>query len=421
MGKKAQQRPGIDVNAATSNLIGKALTAGVITSTVIIFIGLFLFVLTYPSITSVSLQGFPRTFATLVTGLRSLNPESVLTFGILILIVTPLVRVMVSIYSFIRYKDTYFSIITILVFIILLGSIYIPRLTIPVHVTSDQAAVYSGAQLFFIFMASLIAGIIGAIVGLGGGALIVPLLTLVFKFPIAIAIGASFVALIATSSGGAGTVMNDKIVNIRTAMFLEPATAIGAICGAVVSGFLPENMLSVIFGSILCMTIGVFIYQSRRNKEYTHPKSDRIAKALQLNSVYIDRKIGKDIQYSVTNSPIGLCIMYVAGVLSGILGIGSGAFKVLALDSAMKLPIKVSTATSIFMIGVTATASVGIYFTRGDILPLLAAPVALGSLTGSVIGSKSLEYLTNRTVKILFICVVLFAAIEMILHGIGIW
>src|SRR5205823_5311310 len=149
-------------------------------------------------------------------------------------------------------------------------------------------------------------------------------------------------------------------------------------------------------------------------------KNDRLAKWLSLSGSYPDQRMGRQVSYQVTHTPLGMAMMYVAGLISGLLGIGSGTFKVLALDTAMHLPMKVSTTTSNFMIGVTAAASAGIYFSRGDIAPLVAAPVALGILVGALVGARLLMYLSNRTLRLIFLPVIAAAAIEMVLHGLGI-
>jgi uncharacterized membrane protein YfcA len=278
---------------------------------------------------------------------------------------------------------------------------------------------FSLAVVLLIFAGSLVAGLLGSLVGLGGGVLIVPLLTLVFKLPIAFAIGASIISVIATSSGAAAAYVRDHLTNMRVGMFLELATTTGAISGAFLAGLLAPSILSVIFGVILIISAAPLVFKIGEELPQG-VKNDRWANWFRLSSSYPDRCLRRDVPYQVMRTPLGLAMMYVAGLISGLLGIGSGTFKVLALDSLMRLPLKVSTTTSNFMIGVTAAASAGIYFSRGDIPPLLAAPVALGVLIGALLGARLLTHLSNKVLRIIFIPVIAASAIEMILHGAGI-
>lgn len=270
-----------------------------------------------------------------------------------------------------------------------------------------------------LFAASVIAGFVGSLVGLGGGVLIVPLLTLGFGADIRYAIGASIVSVIATSSGAAVAYVRERITNLRVGMFLELATTTGAIVGALVAGVVEASVLFVVFG--LALGVSAIPLIARIGEELPLGVTNDIwATRLSLASTYEDAALQRTIPYQVTNVPIGLGMMWLAGVLSGLLGIGSGTFKVLAMDVAMRLPVKVSTTTSNFMIGVTAAASAGIYFTRGDVNPLIAAPVALGVLLGAVIGSRTLMRLSNRAIRILFIPILLAVALEMLLRGHGV-
>ncbi len=270
-----------------------------------------------------------------------------------------------------------------------------------------------------VFAASLAAGLIGALVGLGGGVFIVPILTLGFGVPFPIAAGASIVSVIATSSGAAAAYVRDHITNLRVGMFLEIGTTLGALCGAILVSFLPVGVLFLIFGAVLLVSAIPLIAQHREELP-EGVKNDRLAVALALDGTYPDQKLGRNVTYQVTRTPVGFAMMYVAGVISGLLGIGSGVFKVLALDTAMRLPMKVSTTTSNFMIGVTAAASAGIYFARGQIDPLIAAPVALGVVIGATVGAQTLAKLTNVALRRIFVVVLLISAIEMFLHGLGI-
>jgi len=270
-----------------------------------------------------------------------------------------------------------------------------------------------------IFLLSIIAGIFGSILGLGGGIIITPALTLLFGIDIRYAIGASIISVIATSSGAAISYVRDKITNMRIGMFLEIATTIGAITGAFISGLIDPNHLYVIFGVLLLYS--AFAMLKKKNEELPEiVTAHSISKKLRLNGEYHDKALSKDITYNVAGVYGGFGMMYVAGVISGLLGIGSGLFKVMAMDLFMKLPLKVSSATSNFMIGVTAAASAGVYLLRGDIDPKIAAPVALGVLMGAIIGAKIMENLKSKTIRIIFIPVLAFVSIQMIIKGLGV-
>ena len=269
----------------------------------------------------------------------------------------------------------------------------------------------------FVFFASLFAGVVGALVGLGGGIFVVPLLTLAFGLSIQDAIGASIVSVIATSSGAAAAYVRDRITNLRVGMFLEIATTIGAISGAFLTTLVQPALLFIVFGAVLAMSAVPLVVKLGEELP-KGVKNDRYAKRLALASTYPDSRLG-EVTYEVTHVPAGFSMMYVAGLISGLLGIGSGVFKVLAMDTAMRLPMKVSTTTSNFMIGVTAAASAGIYFERGDIQPLIAAPVALGVLAGATVGAKVLVHLTNATLRRIFVPILLFIAVEMIIRGVS--
>ncbi|WP_420917245.1 sulfite exporter TauE/SafE family protein [Dictyobacter halimunensis] len=272
--------------------------------------------------------------------------------------------------------------------------------------------------IVLIFASSIIAGLLGALVGLGGGVLIVPLLTLAFGFPIEYAIGASIISVIATSSGAAAAYVHDRMTNMRVGMFLEIATTVGAVCGAFIAGLINPTLLYIVFGIVLLISAAPLIF--KLGEELPQGvKNDHWANLLSLNSSYPDQHLG-EVSYEVTRTPYGFGMMYVAGLISGLLGIGSGSFKVLAMDTLMRLPMKVSTTTSNFMIGVTAAASAGIYFSRGDIRPVIAAPVALGILVGALVGAKVLARLQNKTVRMIFLPILVIIALEMVLRGFGV-
>ena len=268
-----------------------------------------------------------------------------------------------------------------------------------------------------LFGASMMAGALGALLGLGGGVIIVPILTLMAGLNIHYAIGASIVSVIATSSGAAATYVKDKITNLRLGMFLEIATTTGAVTGALVAGLLPGRVLSVVFGLILLHAAWT-MYRSRQEDVPKGVVGSSLATHLRLHGAYFDPALGHRVDYQITGVPQGFGMMWLAGLISGLLGIGSGVFKVIAMDIMMRAPIKVSTTTSNFMIGVTAAASAGIYFLRGDINPFIAAPVALGILVGTVIGTHFLLRLRGRAVRGIFLMILIVIAIQMILRGV---
>ena len=278
-----------------------------------------------------------------------------------------------------------------------------------------------GVELFLvvIFAAAFVAGLVGSLVGLGGGIFIVPLLTIGFGVDIRLAIGASIVSVIATSSGAAAAYVRDHLTNIRVGMLLELATTAGALTGAYVAAYINVKILFYLFGVILLLSI-LPLVKKLREELPQGVEDDAIASRLRLASSYPDQSMGRWVTYGVTGVPRGFGMMYIAGVVSGLLGIGSGALKVLAMDMAMRLPMKVSSATSNFMIGVTAAASAGIYFWRGDVVALIAAPVALGVLAGATIGARLLVRFDNTTVRLIFLPVVAAVSVEMLLRGLGV-
>jgi uncharacterized protein len=273
--------------------------------------------------------------------------------------------------------------------------------------------------LFFLilFLASIAAGILGSIAGIGGGLVVIPVLTLLFGVDIHYAIGASIVSIIATSSGAAATYVKDRITNLRIGMFLETGTTIGAIIGAAIAAYLSEVILETIFGTILIISL-VPLLRKIGQEFPTSQELKGLAKKLNLRGDYTERD-GQQIEYNATSPGKGLLGMLVAGLISGLLGLGSGTFKVLSMDLWMKLPMKVSTTTSNFMIGVTAAASAGIYFARGDVNPLIAAPVALGILVGSTTGTRFLIRAKNTVIRKIFALVLAASAVEMILRALG--
>jgi uncharacterized membrane protein YfcA len=264
-----------------------------------------------------------------------------------------------------------------------------------------------------IFLGSLVAGFLGSLTGLGGGVVIVPLLTLAFGVNIRYAIGASLVSVIATSSGAAAAYVKEGLSNIRVGMFLEIATTLGAIAGAGLALRIPISAIAIIFGLVLVYSA----YASYRPQPepVSSGSTDRIATLLGMDSTYETPEGAQS--YQVHHVPLGFGLMFIAGLLSGLLGIGSGAVKVLAMDQAMRLPFKVSTTTSNFMIGVTAAASAGIYLNRGYIDPGLAMPVMLGVLGGSLAGARYLPGAKVKMLRAVFSLVIAALAVEMIFNG----
>jgi uncharacterized membrane protein YfcA len=266
-----------------------------------------------------------------------------------------------------------------------------------------------------VFVGSFAAGLLGALTGLGGGVVLVPLLTLVFHVDLRYAIGASLISVIATSSGAASAYVREGFSSVRIGMFLEVATTIGAIFGAFLASRVPTRALAVIFGTVLIYSAWLSWQQSRGSQQVEHainPWSDR----LRLSGSYPDGQ-GGETAYTVDRIPAGFATMFGAGTLSGLLGIGSGAVKVLAMDRVMRIPFKVSTTTSNFMIGVTAAASAGIYLHRGYIDPGLAFPVMLGVLAGSLLGARVLVRARVSILRNIFTIVILALGVEMIVNG----
>lgn len=265
-----------------------------------------------------------------------------------------------------------------------------------------------------IVLSSIATGIVGSLTGLGGGFILIPLLTLGFGIDIRYAIGASLVAVIATSSGSAAAYIKQGFPNIRIGMFLEIGSTAGALLGAFLAPFLPVSILGVLFGFVLLHSA----FHSLRRPEVRHPADggpDRWAEYLKLNGAYPTPD--GPVAYRVHQVARGFLVMIVAGILSALLGIGSGIVKVIALDRVMGLPFKVSTTTSNFMIGVTAAASAGVYFGRGYIQPGLAMPVALGVLGGSFLGGRILPGAQTQRLRLLFSSVLVAVAAYMIYNG----
>jgi hypothetical protein len=266
-----------------------------------------------------------------------------------------------------------------------------------------------------VWAGSLIAGFLGALTGLGGGVVLVPMLTLLLGVDIRYAIGASLVSVIATSSGAAAAYVKEGFSNIRIGMFLEVATTIGALVGATLATHVSGGAIATIFGLVLIGS--AYLSRKPRSKEEREAPQDPLATKLRLNGSFPDAEGLRE--YNVQHVPAGWSLMFVAGALSGLLGIGSGAMKVLAMDRAMKIPFKVSTTTSNFMIGVTAAASAGIYFSRGYIDPALSMPVMLGVLGGSLLGTRVLVKAETKWLRRVFSLVIVALGIEMLYKGLS--
>ncbi len=268
---------------------------------------------------------------------------------------------------------------------------------------------YSG----LLFLISILAGFLGSLLGIGGGIIVVPVLTLLFGVDIKYAVAASLISIIATSSGAAASFLKDHLTNLRVAVLLEVGTVAGAMTGFLISSSIKSSWLYLLFGGFLFFSaIMMFRKKGDARAESDHPWSQK----LKLAGSYPDEK-GSMTFYKVANVPFGLFSMYFAGIMSALLGIGSGLFKVMAMDGAMKLPMKVSSATSNFMIGVTATASAGAFLMRGDIRPEIACPVAIGIIIGSWVGAKYMTRMPAAQIRKIFVVVLIVVSIQMMLKG----
>ncbi|KRK95420.1 sulfite exporter TauE/SafE family protein [Companilactobacillus futsaii] len=265
------------------------------------------------------------------------------------------------------------------------------------------------------------AGVLGAILGIGGGMIITPVLTIMMGLDIKYAIGASIISVIATSSGSTIAYLKDDMLNLRVAMFLEIATTVGAIMGALLVGVFSSSFLYVLFGFFLLYSTYNMIRKLFDKKgEQVFTGHDPIVEKFKLASTYYDKSEQKQVDYSMKNVPGGFIMMWAAGLASGLLGIGSGAFKVIAMDTIMKMPLKPSSATSNLMMGVTAAASATVYFFNGSIRPDIAAPLAIGVLVGATIGARLMQVLKPRVIRMIFIPIILYMGVQMALKGFGV-
>jgi hypothetical protein len=280
--------------------------------------------------------------------------------------------------------------------------------------------------VILMLLVSIIAGLVGALVGVGGGILVVPALTLLFGVPIQYAIGASIVSVIATSSGSASAYVRDRITNLRIGMFLEIGSTVGAVIGAVSSIALVRSG----YAWVVFLTFGVLLFISayssasrirkerRKGGEIINQKPNKVSDALNLRGEYYDKATKTNIGYVADKVFSGFGVMFIAGVLSALLGVGGGVLKVVGMDSFMKLPFKVSTTTSNFMIGVTAAASTGIYYVAGFVNPFIAAPVAIGVVIGAFAGTKILVRTKPGRLRWVFVVVLIVIALEMVRQGV---
>ena len=264
---------------------------------------------------------------------------------------------------------------------------------------------------------SFFGGLLGSLVGVGGGIVVVPALTLLLGVDIRTAIAASIVAVIATSCGAGAAYVRERITNMRLGMVLEIATVLGALSGAYLTLLLSGRWLFILFGAVMAYTAWSM---SRKKKAAatTPPPDDPLADTLRLHSSYHDKALGTEVSYRVSRTKLGLAVSYLAGVVSALLGIGGGVFKVPVMNLGMGLPVKVCTATSNFMIGVTAASSAAVYFMRGDVRPFIAAPVAVGVLLGAKTGARLLGRMRSEHVKLAFVVVLAASALQMFWKGI---
>ncbi len=267
-------------------------------------------------------------------------------------------------------------------------------------------------------LVSIVAGVFGALLGLGGGFILIPFLTLALGVNIHYAIGASLVSVIATSSGAAAAYVRDRMTNVRVAIFLEIGTTLGAITGVAIASRIDSSGLFLLFSVLLTWSAFAMLRRHEGAGTDQDVPADSIADRLRLHSEYPGGPNREMVPYRVARTRLGLVLMYVAGCVSALLGIGSGVLKVPAMDQAMRMPIKVSSATSNFMIGVTTATSAGIYFMRGDIIPGLAGPVAFGVLIGSQVGSRLLGQWSGQTIRWIFVVILFLVAIEMGVKGV---
>jgi uncharacterized protein len=275
-------------------------------------------------------------------------------------------------------------------------------------------------DIISIFLISIPAGFIGSLIGLGGGSIMIPLLVFL-GVPVKYAIAASMVTIIATSSGSAASYVKEKLANVKVAMYLEMFTIVGAIVGASITSVVDPRLLYFFFAAFLSTNIFSFFGIKRHRKEQISTgefEQDRIAKWLRLEGTYYDKSSNKQIEYKLTKPVIGGTGMFGAGIAAGMLGIGAGAFKVSIQELVLHVPSKVATATSNFIIGITALAGASVYFNSGLLYVDLAAPMAAGTMLGSIAGGRILNKLSNKTVQVIFLVIVIVLTVQMLYKGV---
>jgi uncharacterized membrane protein YfcA len=279
----------------------------------------------------------------------------------------------------------------------------------------------AGSFNLWLFAVSMAASALGGMLGMASGIFIVPILTIFGHVEIHTAVGASLVSVIACSCGGAAPFLKNRLTNIRLAIVLETATTTGALTGVVLAGIVPVSYLYLLFAVILFLSAHQMLARRRSPVLASAPApACNWSDALELDSGYHDWELGREVTYRVHRVALGMVLMYGAGLISALLGIGSGVLKIPAMDTAMRLPIKVSSATSNFMIGVTAAASAAVYFIRGTIVTEVAGPVAFGSVLGAIVGARILLIVPNDKLRLLFIAVLVVLGIQMLLIVFGV-
>jgi uncharacterized protein len=271
----------------------------------------------------------------------------------------------------------------------------------------------SGGFELWLFAVALGTSMLGGLLGMASGIFIVPILTMFGRIDLHTAVGASLISVIACSCAGAAPFLKERLTNVRLAILLETATTFGALCGVFLAGLIPAKYLFLIFALILLLSAQQMVARRKQLPGADLPRAE-------LPGAEPPGALARDIGYSVQRLSLGMTLMYGAGLLSALLGIGSGVLKIPAMDAALRLPIKVSSATSNFMIGVTAAASAGAYFARGDILTPVAAPIALGSVLGAVLGARILMKVPNDKLRMMFVCILVILSAQMMLAAFGI-
>jgi uncharacterized membrane protein YfcA len=278
----------------------------------------------------------------------------------------------------------------------------------------------AGSFSLWLFAVSMAASALGGMLGMASGIFIVPVLTMFGHIDIHTAVGASIVSVIACSCGGAAPFLKNRLTNIRLAIVLETATTTGALTGVLLAGIVPVSYLYLLFAVILFLSAHQMLARRRNPVLASAPApAGSWSDALELGSRYHDRELGREVTYRVHRVALGMVFMYGAGLISALLGIGSGVLKIPAMDTTMRLPIKVSSATSNFMIGVTAAASAGVYFMRGSIVTEVAGPVAFGSVLGAMAGARMLLIVSNDKLRLLFVVILVVLGIQMLLTVFG--